>query len=113
MPSSSHLDQIFSALSDATRRSILSMLLEDDMAVTDIAEPIDMSLAAVSKHLRVLAAAGLIKQERSGRVIWCKLDPDALREASLWMESFGQFEAVNLDRFEAFLEQELGDFSGS
>lgn len=101
------LDQIFAALADPTRRAILAMLLEDDMAVTDVAAPFAMSLAGVSKHLRCLAAAGLITQERRGRVIWCKLEPDALREASIWMQAFGQFEAINLDAFERFLETEL------
>jgi len=101
------LDQVFAALADPTRRAILTMLLEDDMAVTDVAEPFTMSLAAVSKHLGVLAACGLISQERRGRVKWCKLEPDALRAASVWMQSFGQFEPVNLDAFERFLAVEL------
>ncbi|MEL6701347.1 MAG: metalloregulator ArsR/SmtB family transcription factor [Pseudomonadota bacterium] len=101
------LDTVFAALSDPTRRQILHMLLEDDMAVTDVAAPFDMSLAAISKHLGVLTAAGLISQERRGRVKWCKLEPDALKDASVWMQSFGQFEPVNLEAFEAFLEQEL------
>ena len=74
------LDLIFSALSDPTRRKILTLLLEDDMAVTDVAEPFEMSLAAISKHLSVLTTAGLIQQERRGRVKWCKLDPDAMQE---------------------------------
>ncbi|WP_341366897.1 metalloregulator ArsR/SmtB family transcription factor [Yoonia sp. BS5-3] len=101
------LDIIFAALADPTRRAILSMLLEDDMAVTDVAEPFDMSLAAISKHLGVLTAAGLISQEKRGRVKWCKLEPDALREASVWMQGFGQMEALDLDAFEAFLAKEL------
>lgn len=101
------LDIVFSALADPTRRAILAMLLEDDMAVTDVAEPFAMSLAAVSKHLAALTRAGLISQERRGRVVWCKLEPDALREASVWMQGFGQFEPVNLDAFERFLEREL------
>ena len=103
----SDLDTIFAALGDPTRRRILSMLLEDDMAVTDVAEPFEMSLAAISKHLTILTKAGLISQEKRGRVKWCKLEPDALRDASIWMQSFGQFEAVNLDAFEKFLEVEL------
>ncbi|MCC1482599.1 ArsR/SmtB family transcription factor [Roseibaca sp. Y0-43] len=103
------LDQVFTALADPTRRAILSMLLEDDMAVTDVAEPFDMSLAAVSKHLAILANAGLISQEKRGRVKWCKLEPDALREASVWMQAFGQYDALNLDAFERFLAQELSD----
>ena len=105
------LDTVFSALADPTRRQILTMLLEDDMAVTDVAEPFDMSLAAISKHLNILTRAGLISQEKRGRVKWCKLEPDALCDASVWMQSFGQFEPVNLDDFERFLETELRDDS--
>ncbi|WP_415921754.1 ArsR/SmtB family transcription factor [Tateyamaria sp. SN6-1] len=101
------LDTTFQALADPTRRAILTMLLEDDMAVTDVAEPFEMSLAAISKHLTILTRAGLIQQEKRGRVKWCKLDPDALKAASVWMQSFGQFEPVNLDAFERFLETEL------
>ncbi len=103
------LDGVFAALSDPTRRAILSMLLEDDMAVSDVADPFEMSLAAISKHLTILANAGLITQEKRGRVKWCKLDPDALKGASVWMQGFGQFDPVNLDAFEAFLKAELPD----
>lgn len=103
------LDTVFAALADPTRRAILAMLLEDDMAVTDVAEPFAMSLAAVSKHLQVLAAAGLISQEQRGRVKWCKLEPDALREASAWMQGFGLMESVDLDAFERFLARELDE----
>ena len=98
------LDAIFSALADPTRRAILAMLLVDDMAVTDVAAPFQMSLTAISKHLGILADAGLISRERRGRVIWCKLEPDSLRAASVWMQGFGQFEAIDLDAFEAFLD---------
>lgn len=101
------LSIIFAALADPTRRAILAMLLEDDMAVTDVAHPFDMSLAAISKHLNVLTEAGLISREKRGRVIWCKLEPDALRNASVWMQGFGQFEPVDLDAFERFLLGEL------
>ena len=103
------LDTTFSALADPTRRRILEMLLEDDMAVTDVAEPFEMSLAAISKHLTILTRAGIITQEKRGRVKWCKLNPDALRDTSVWMQSFGQFDAVDLDAFETFLEHELKD----
>ena len=102
-----NLDTVFSALADPTRRAILAMLLEDDMAVTDVAEPFQMSLTAISKHLGILAEAGLISREKRGRVIWCKLEPDAMRNASVWMQGFGQFEPVDLDAFERFLEEEL------
>lgn len=97
------LDTVFQALADPTRRAILRLLLEDDMAVTDVAQPFDISLAAISKHLGVLVRAGLIHQERRGRVVWCKLQPDALRAASVWMQGFGQFDPVELDAYERFL----------
>lgn len=104
---SDDLDQVFAALADPTRRAILAMLLEDDMAVTDVAEPFTISLAAISKHLGVLTRAGLISQDKRGRVIWCRLEPDALRAASVWMQGFGQFEPVNLEAFERFLASEF------
>jgi DNA-binding transcriptional ArsR family regulator len=102
------LDATFAALADPTRREILRMLLEDDMAVTDVAAPFRMSLAAISKHLGVLTRAGLVSQEKHGRITWCRLEPDALREASVWMQGFGQFEPVHLEAFERFLAAELG-----
>ena len=108
-PPPDRLSPIFAALADPTRRAILAMLLEDDMAVTDVAEPFAMSLAAISKHLQALAEAGLISREKRGRVIWCKLEPDALKAASVWMQGFGQFDPVDLDALERFLETELSD----
>ena len=103
------LDTVFAALADPTRRAILAMLLEDDMAVTDVAQPFDISLAAISKHLATLAEAGLISREKRGRVIWCKLEPEAMREATVWMRGFGQVDPLDLDDFERFLEQELSE----
>lgn len=103
---SGNLDLVFSALADPTRRRILGMLLEDDMAVSDVAEPFAISLAAVSKHLGILTRAGLIVQERRGRVVWCKIDPDAFKGATVWIQGLGQFEPVNLDAYERFLEAE-------
>lgn len=100
------LDQVFSALSDPTRRRILMLLLEDDMAVTDVAEPFGMSLAAVSKHLVVLDRAGLICRERRGRVTWCKLETEAMHEASIWMSCFGLVDPLDLDGLERFLAAE-------
>jgi DNA-binding transcriptional ArsR family regulator len=107
--SAPRLDAIFAALADPTRRAILTMLLEDDMAVTDVAAPYPISLAAISKHLQVLVSAGLIVQERRGRVIWCKLDPDAMRAATVWIAGFGMFDAMDLDAFERFLQGEIGE----
>ena len=108
-PAPPSLDVIFAALADPTRRTILAMLLEDDMAVTDVAQPFAMSLAAISKHLQTLTDAGLISREKRGRVIWCKLEPDAMRAATVWMQGFGQFDPVDLDAFERFLEGELAE----
>jgi DNA-binding transcriptional ArsR family regulator len=101
------LDAVFLALADPTRRAILSLLLEDDMAVTDVAASFPQTLANVSKHLAVLAECGLISQEKRGRLKWCKLEPDALRAASVWMQAFGQFEPLDMDALERFLEREL------
>lgn len=101
------LNELFSALSDATRREILIMLLEDDMAVTDVAHPFDMSLPAISKHLNILSNAGLIIQERRGRVNWCKLEPDGLREASVWMLSFGQLDIPDIEDLERLIESHI------
>ena len=103
------LDAIFAALADPTRRAILTMLLEDDMAVTDVAEPFDISLAAISKHLMILAEAGLISQEKRGRVKWCRPEPDAMRAATVWIQGFGQFDPLDFDAFERFLAAEFTD----
>lgn len=113
MPATS-LDAVFAALADPTRRAILSMLLEDDMAVTDVAAPLPMSLAAVSKHLAALDRAGLIARERRGRVVWCRLDPDGLREAGAFLQGFGRFEGPDWDRLEALLARmERGEGRGN
>ena len=102
-----NLDLIFQELGDGNRREILRMLLEDDMAVTDVAEPFEISLAAISKHLMILSRAGLIKQERRGRMKWCKLDPLGMKIASIWMEGFGHFENIDLEALELFIKTEL------
>ena len=85
---SNTIDTIFSALSDSTRRAILAMLLEDDMAVTDVAEPFEMSLAAVSKHLMILTRAGLItRKTRPGQMVQVRARSAARRlrvDAELW-----------------------------
>lgn len=97
------LSLIFAALADPTRREILRMLTEDDMAVTDLAAPFEMSLAAVSKHIGILERAGLVARERRGRIRWRGLNPVALREAAVWMEGVGLVSPQNYDAFEEFL----------
>lgn len=109
MSGDTRLDAIFAALADPTRRAILSALLEDDMAVSDVAAGFEVTLAAISRHLGILAAAGLIRQERRGRITWCQLDPEAMREAAVWMRGFGQLDPLDLDAFERFLAVELAE----
>lgn len=79
-------DAAFAALADGTRRAILARLAEGDASVGQLAAPFDMSLPAVSKHLKLLERAGLIHRERDGRVHRCRLDPDRLRAAAAWLE---------------------------
>ncbi len=97
------LDLAFSALADHTRRAILSQLLEQDLTVKQVADTYEMSLAAVSKHLQVLTKAGLVRQVKQGRTKICQLEPNALRAASLWIESFGHFPADFLTEIETTL----------
>ncbi|WP_112322319.1 ArsR/SmtB family transcription factor [Oceanibium sediminis] len=101
-----HLDSTFAALADPTRRAIVTRLLEGDCTVGDLAEPFEMSLAAVSKHLAILTRAGLVTQTREGRTKWCRLEVTSLRPAALWMEAFGSFGAGDLDALEAMLIQQ-------
>ena len=100
---------MFAALADPTRRRMLTMLLEDDMAVSDVASHFEISLAAVSKHLGVLANAGLIRQHKRGRITWCQLDTGGLTQGSIWMQGFGQFDPVDLDILERFVAELFAD----
>jgi DNA-binding transcriptional ArsR family regulator len=93
------LDQIFAALSDPTRRRILDLLARTELCVTDLAKPFSISLPAISKHLRVLEKAGLIKRERDGRVHRLRLEAMPMRDAVAWIERYrgfweGQFDAL-------------------
>jgi len=101
-----HLDATFSALADPTRRAIVARLLDGDMTVGALAEPFDLSLAAISKHLGILARAGLVTQRREGRAKYCRLEIASLRPAVIWMESFGHAAAEDFDALEAFLQGE-------
>ncbi len=79
------LDRAFSALADPTRRAILARLATREIRVTDLAEPFDISLPAISRHVRVLEEAGLLKRRREGRVHHCRLDPKPLGAAADWI----------------------------
>lgn len=99
------LDTTFFALSDPTRRAILSRLASADLTVTEIAEPYDMSLAAVSKHISVLSRARLVSQQKEGRIRRCKLEPEALRAVAGWIEYYQQFWQGNLQSLESYIEK--------
>jgi DNA-binding transcriptional ArsR family regulator len=103
------LDATFAALADPTRRAIVAKLGEADPArgvpVGELAEPFDISPPAISKHLRVLERAGMLTQQRDGRVRRCRLDPKPINEASKWIEHHRQFWNTQLDALTAFLEQ--------
>lgn len=98
-----NLDAIFGALSDNTRRRILTFLLEEDLTISEIAARFDHSLAATSKHIAVLSEAGLVRKQRKGRITTCELEPDSLADAMVWMESFGYYEASSLENLEDLL----------
>ena len=91
------LDRTFGALGDATRRAILARLTEGSLTVGEIAEPFDMSLNAVSKHLRVLERAGLIRREIRGREHHCSLEAAPLQEVVSWTERYRGFWEKRLD----------------
>jgi DNA-binding transcriptional ArsR family regulator len=91
------LDRTFSALGDATRRAILARLMEGSATVTDLAEPFEMSMNAVSKHIRVLERAGLLEREVRGREHWCSLNPGPLERVSDWSSQYRVFWEQPLD----------------
>lgn len=99
------LTRTFAALADPTRRRILETLAHGDRCVTDLARPHRMSLPAVSKHLRVLENAGLIRRHRRGRVHHLKLEAKPMKDAHRWIEEYRRFWEGNLDRFEDYLKQ--------
>jgi len=104
MVNQADLDSVFAALGDPTRRAILARLAEGERSVGEVAAPFGMSLAAVSKHLRVLEGAGLIRRERNGRTIRCRLEPGALRNAAAWIAQYSRFWDESLDSLAEYLE---------
>jgi DNA-binding transcriptional ArsR family regulator len=99
------LNRTFAALADPTRRRILAHLARGDRCVTDLARPHAMSLPAVSKHLRVLERAGLLRRRRYGRVHEMQLDSKPLKQAAQWIEEYRKFWEESLDRLAAHLEK--------
>ncbi|MGZ4437332.1 MAG: ArsR/SmtB family transcription factor [Nocardioides sp.] len=99
------LSVIFAALADPTRRAILARLSEGEATVTELAEPFVISLPAISRHLKVLEAAGLISRTRSAQWRSSRLETEPLREATEWMERYRVFWDANLDRLDAHLKR--------
>ncbi len=100
------LSLTFSALSDPTRRAMLSQLSKGDFSVTDLAEPFltQMSLPAITKHLKVLENAGLVKKSREAQWRPCSLNSQPLKEVSEWMEQYRIFWEESFDRLEVYLK---------
>jgi DNA-binding transcriptional ArsR family regulator len=99
------LDTTFAALSDPTRRAILARLALGETRVTDLAEPFRISLPAISRHLKVLEGAGLLKRERDGRVHRCRLEAGPMEEAARWIEEYRRFWERQFDALERYLEE--------
>ena len=104
MPTS--LDSTFSALADPTRRAILARLAQGAATVGELASPFRISMPAISRHLRVLEAASLIRRERAGKHRRCRIDAQALAGASDWLESYRGFWNAGLDRLDAYLKRD-------
>ena len=101
------LDRTFAALSDPTRRALLARLSQtDSLSVSQLAEPFAMSLPAVMKHLDVLADAGLVTRNKSGRTVACRLRAEPMHEANEWLNRYQRFWSDRLDQLAAFLEEE-------
>ena len=98
------LSLIFSALADPTRRAILARLGDGEATVTELAEPFDMSMPAVSKHLRVLERAGLIERRRDAQWRRCRLEAGPLKEVAAWTERYRHIWEERLDRLDEYLK---------
>jgi DNA-binding transcriptional ArsR family regulator len=106
------LDRTFAALADPTRRAILTRLADGEATVSDLAAPFDMTLPAVSKHLKVLERAGLISRTRQAQWRPCRLEPAPLKEASDWLEEYRRCWEERLDRLEDYLKDLQGKEQG-
>lgn len=98
-----NIDQTFAALADPTRRAILARLASGEASVGEIAKPFEMSLPAVSKHLKVLEQAGLLERRRDGRTLYCRMDPQPLEDVSAWIARQRAFWEGSLDSLANYL----------
>ncbi|MGA7872615.1 MAG: metalloregulator ArsR/SmtB family transcription factor [Candidatus Binatus sp.] len=103
--SSEHLNATFAALADPTRRAILARLASGETSVSELAEPFEMSMPAISKHLKVLQRAGLIERGREAQWRPCRLAAAPLKDASDWLERYRRFWEESLDRLEDYLHE--------
>jgi DNA-binding transcriptional ArsR family regulator len=101
---SKNLDATFAALADPTRRALLARLADGEVSVTDLAAPFDMSLAAISKHLKVLERAGLIIRGREAQWRPCRLDARPLQEVAAYLERYRRFWEDSFDRLDDYLK---------
>jgi DNA-binding transcriptional ArsR family regulator len=101
----SSLDMTFAALSDPTRRAILARLGGGESSVSKLARPFAMSLTGFSKHLAVLETAGLLKREKIGRVVHCRLEAAGMRDAAQWLADYQRFWSTRLDSLALYLEK--------
>jgi DNA-binding transcriptional ArsR family regulator len=101
------LDRTFAALSDPTRRAMLARLSEHGtQTASELAAPFDVSLPAILKHLGVLAAAGLVRREKTGRTVHCELEAAPMRDAIAWLERYERFWSARLDALAAYVEED-------
>ena len=105
MTSPDRLNATFAALADPTRRAILARLASGETSVSELAEPFEMSLPAVSKHLKVLQRAGLIARGRQAQWRPCRLAAGPLKDASEWLEHYRRFWEESFDRLEDYLRE--------
>ena len=104
-PQAEALDRVFSALSDPVRRAILERLDGEDLLVSELAEPFPISLQAVSRHIQVLVKAGLVRQERTGRISRCRLDAGPIYQAAMWINQYSKYWQSQFDTLAAWLGQ--------
>ena len=105
--SDSEISLLFAAVADPTRRSILEALRAGERAIGELAEPFDMTLPAVSKHVHVLERAGLLDVRRAGRVRVCRLRAGSLRAGQAWIARFEEFWTAELDQVDRYLSAEM------
>jgi DNA-binding transcriptional ArsR family regulator len=104
-PDEQTLNQVFSVLADPVRRAILARLDGQELLVSQLAEPFDISLQAVSKHIQVLARAGLVVQERTGRISRCRLDAGPIYHAAFWLNRYSKYWQTQFDTLAAWLDE--------